>query len=152
LPNKNDLDELLDLTNSAKISENSLVRVAYQYPFKVVFTDGGQEEEAIPYTFEDALVLSNITFFRELSESTGLTKKMSDALLKSTLSEAMTEMFDALDKGKKAEMALELLYLKEPNELTPPKYIAEGLEWLQEKLKNKDNDSLVKNNSEGGKQ
>jgi hypothetical protein len=64
----------------------------------------------------------------------------------------MTEMFDALDKGKKAEMALELLYLKEPNELTPPKYIAEGLEWLQDKLKNKDSDSLDKNNSDGGKQ
>lgn len=151
LPNKDDLDELLDLTNSAKISENSLVRVAYQYPFKVVFNDGGQEE-AIPYTFEDALVLSNISFFRALSESTGLTKKMSNALLKSTLSEAMTEMFDALDKGKKAEMALELLYLKEPKELIPPKYIAEGLEWLQDKLKNKDSDSLDKNNSEGGKQ
>lgn len=152
LPNKDDLDELLDLADSEKISENSIVRVAYQYPFKIVFTDGGKEEEAIPYTFEDALVLSNIKLFKELSSSTGLTKKMSNALLKSTLSEIMTEMFDALDKGKKAEMALELLYLKEPNELTPPKYIAEGLEWLQDKLKNKDSDSLDKNNSDGGKQ
>ena len=34
----------------------------------------------------------------------------------------------------------ELLYLKEPNELVPPLYIAEGLEWLQEKIKNKNSD------------
>ena len=34
-------------------------------------------------------------------------------------------------------MALELLYTTEPNDLVPPKYIVEGLDWLQEQLKNK---------------
>ena len=39
-------------------------------------------------------------------------------------------------------MALELLYVQEPSGIKPPKYIAEGLEWLQDKLKYKDNDYL----------
>jgi len=76
---------------------------------------------------------------------------MSDALSKSTLTDVTRDMFDALEKGKKAEMALELLYLKEPKELIPPSYIAEGLEWLQERLKNKDSDfSICESRSNGG--
>ncbi len=153
LPKKETLDELLDLANSAKISDNSLVRVAYQYPFKICFLAEGQEEEVIPYTFEDALVFSNAELFKKLDSSTGLIKKMLDALSKSTLAEATTAMFDALCSGKKAEMALELLYLKEPKELKPPTYIAEGLEWLQETIKNKDSDYLnVESNKAGGVQ
>ena len=47
-------------------------------------------------------------------------------------------------------MALELLYLREPKELTPPAYISEGLDWLQEKLKNKDQDYLVSDDNKCG--
>jgi predicted ATP-dependent endonuclease of OLD family len=154
LPEKEILDELLDLENNAKISENALIRVAYQYPFSVSFNEKEQEEEAIPYTFEDALVLSNIELFRRLIDARGLIKKMSGALSEATLAEATTVMFKALDTGKKAEMALELLYLKEPSDLSPPKYIAEGLEWLQEQLKYKGNDYLENsaNNTSGDEQ
>ena len=45
--------------------------------------------------------------------------------------------------AKKAEMALELLFLHEPSELVPPQYIAEGLAWLQDKLKVKDQDFIT---------
>lgn len=140
LPKIEDLNGLLDLTEGKKISENSLIRVAYQCPLNVSLTDGGEKEEVIPYTFEDALVLSNIQLFKDMNKSTGLIKKMSVALSKTSLAEAAKAMFDALGDGKKAEMALELFYLKEPKELTPPAYISEGLDWLQEKLKNKDQD------------
>ena len=133
-----------------KISKSSLVRVAYQCPLNVSLSDGEKEEEAIPYTFEDALAFSNIKLFNGLSGAIGLIKKMSDALSKLTLTEATKGMFEALEKGKKAEMALELLYLKEPKELIPPIYIAEGLEWLHEKLKNKDSDFLVRESSSSG--
>ena len=150
LPKIEDLNGLFDLTEGKKISENSLIRVAYQYPLNVSLTDGGEEEEAIPYTFEDALVLSNIQLFKDMNESTGLIKKMSVALSKTSLAEAEKAMFDALCGGKKAEMALELLYLKEPNELTPPAYISEGLDWLQEKLRNKGQDYLEPQDNECG--
>ena len=43
-------------------------------------------------------------------------------------------MFDSLEASCKAEMALELLYLTEPSKLEPPRYIADGLKWLEEKL------------------
>jgi len=140
IPKEKKLDELLDLSKDRKISENALVKVAYQYPFNISWD--GEEQEVIPYTFEDALTFSNIELFKNLTKSTGLIKKMSEALSKSTLPEAMTAMFDALGAGKKAEMALELLYIQEPSGINPPKYIAEGLEWLQEKLQYKDNDYL----------
>ncbi|MCB0211615.1 MAG: AAA family ATPase [Anaerolineae bacterium] len=142
LPKLENVDELLDLENCKKTSTNTLVTVAYQYPFKVSFSDKTKDEEAIPYTFEDALVLSNIELFKGLCNATGLTKKMSQALSKPTLTEAVQEMFDALNRGKKAEMALELLYLEDPSSLQPPQYIAEGLEWVQDKLKYKDKDYM----------
>ncbi|WP_299976284.1 AAA family ATPase [Desulfobacula sp.] len=140
IPQKENLDELLDFPMDKKVSENALVRVAYQYPFKITWDNKNQE--VIPYTFEDALTFSNVELFRDLTKPTGLIKKMSEALSKPTLPEAMTAMFDALGTGKKAEMALDLLYLQEPSGIEPPKYIAEGLEWLQEKLEYKDNDYL----------
>lgn len=143
LPLKDDLDELLGLENSKKISKSSQIRVAYQYPLQVNFMDKKESDEAIPYTFEDALVLSNIGIFKGMSGTKGLIKKMFDAVSKESLADATKLMFDELKKGKKAEMALELLYQKEPKELVTPQYIADGLEWLQEKLKYKDYDCLI---------
>lgn len=76
---------------------------------------------------------------------------MADAVNKPTIIEACEDMFNALSKNsKKAEMALELLYTTEPSELEPPQYIKEGLEWLQEQLKNKHKDYVIQNNTEGG--
>ena len=37
--------------------------------------------------------------------------------------------------SKKAEFALELFYFKEPDILATPKYIEEGLLWIEKKLK-----------------
>ena len=39
--------------------------------------------------------------------------------------------------GSKAEMALELLYRIEPNQLEPPGYIEDGLKWLEKNLEAK---------------
>lgn len=75
---------------------------------------------------------------------------MAEAVNKPSISEACQAMFDALCKNsKKAEMALELLYTTEPSELLPPQYIAEGLEWLQEKLKSKHQEFVVQGKAEG---
>ncbi|MFT5718278.1 MAG: putative ATP-dependent endonuclease of OLD family [Oleiphilaceae bacterium] len=50
------LDEILDLADGYKIKGN--VRAAYQFGIKVRYNKGGPTQEAIPYTFEDALAVS----------------------------------------------------------------------------------------------
>ncbi|PIP90154.1 MAG: hypothetical protein COW79_08935 [Bdellovibrionales bacterium CG22_combo_CG10-13_8_21_14_all_38_13] len=52
-----------------------------------------------------------------------------------TVMKATEDMFKALEKGSKGEMALELLFLEDPSVLKAPKYIEEGLVWLEGKLK-----------------
>lgn len=132
LPCKDKLDDLLNATEQDKISKDSFVRVAYQCAFKIQFCNS--EQEALPYTFEDALVLSNIDLFKGMSSATGLTKKMVDAITNNKFDEVCQAMFDALSNGKKAEMALNLLYMNDLQNLTPPAYITEGLDWLQKEL------------------
>ena len=128
------LDELLGCSDDDKQSENKQIRVAYQSPMKLTYRDNSDEEEAIPYTFEDSLALSNILLFRAYKNPKGLLKTLTEALAKDTLSEASKAMFDRLGAGSKAGMALELLYLTEPSELKPPVYISDGLKWLEGKL------------------
>lgn len=148
LPKEENLMKLLNLDDEKKVSKNKLIRVAYQYPFKVNYSENEKEVEIIPYTFEDALVFSNIPMFRKMKSSTGLIKKMYTALKEDNATMAATKMFEALENGKKAEMALELLFLEE-NFTIVPKYIAEGLEWLQSQLKDKDQDYLSIDDTEG---
>lgn len=148
IPEKTQLDDVLTVSDKNKVKDK-LVRVAYQYEINVNYM--GRNGKVIPYTFEDALVLSNVNFFKSKTSSTGLIKKMADAVNKPTITKACQEMFNALSKNsKKAEMALELLYISEPSDLEPPQYIKEGLEWIQEELKNKHKDYVIQNNSEGG--
>jgi hypothetical protein len=144
------LDELLDLSDNKKQSEDETVRVAYQCPVNVEHKEEEEKQEAIPYTFEDALVLTNMSLFTKMDKTTGLIKKLSDSLNKSTLDETCQAMFEALKTGKKAEMALELLYTTDPKELNPPAYIVEGLKWLQEKLDVKRQDFLEPEKSKTG--
>lgn len=150
IPQKTNLDEVLAATTEEKHKGN-FVRVAYQYEISLNFTNEDQNVTAIPYTFEDAVVLSNIDFFREKTKSTGLLKKMAEAVKKETILEACRYMFNALSKNsKKAEMALEILYTSEPSELTPPHYIEEGLTWLQEKLTQQNLEYPISNKAEIG--
>ena len=131
------LDDLLDLADDAKQTADGLVRVAYQNPITVEYKDGEDLGEAIPYTFEDSLAFTNLALFRGYTEPKGLLKKLQAALLNDTLEEASNDMFLNLEKGSKAEMALELLYLSEPDQLEPPSYIADGLKWLEKNLEEK---------------
>lgn len=142
-PGRTSLDEVLNATPEQKVASNGKVRVAYPCSSLIQFKDAKQgteqpdKEPAIPYTFEDALVLANLTVFRGMTGKIGLTKKMIAAVDKKTLDEACQSMFDTLDKSaKKAEMALDLLYSVEPSTLKPPQYIAEGLDWLKNEVVN----------------
>ncbi len=134
VPRKKLLDGLFNLSDEEKQTADGLVRVAYQCPFNVKYKEGASEDEAIPYTFEDSLALTNLALFREYTEPVGLLKKLQASLEKDTLEDAVNDMFCNLEKGSKAEMALELLYLSEPDQLEPPGYIEDGLKWLEENL------------------
>jgi len=148
-PCKANLDELASASSKSKEANDGGVRIAYQCAMSVTYTVG-KTEKVIPYTFEDALVLSNLDLFKGKTNSTGLIKKLADAVNKPNLSDACGEMFTALKDGNKAEMALELLYTTEPSALQPPEYINEGLEWLKDKLARGSVDFLNSGTTNGG--
>jgi predicted ATP-dependent endonuclease of OLD family len=142
LPQKENLDELLTLDIKLKESGDFPIRVAYQFSINVTFEGGDKikkEEEALPYTFEDSLVFENLDIFKRL-KGNGLMNKMNLAANKTNVIESSSDMFEALKDGKKAEFALELLFLEDPEKLKVPNYIKEGLEWLQNKLDIKKDD------------
>lgn len=136
IPGKESVDELIDLSADDKIHDN--VRIAYQIPMKVRYK-GKRSVEIIPYTFEDALAFSNMNAFiaEEGVEGNGLTKKFKKAFEEDTAGKCHQKMLSAMynDNGKKAELATDLLMWDEvENELNAPAYIAEGLNWLNDKL------------------
>jgi hypothetical protein len=149
IPKKEALDVLLGCQDDDKQSESQQIRVAYQCPIKLKYQAELDEEEAIPYTFEDSLALTNLKLFRDYQSPKGLLKKLTEALGKDTLPEASKEMFENLGTGSKAEMALELLYLTEPSKLETPVYISDGLKWLEDKLAEKEQDFSTGTNDGG---
>lgn len=125
------LDDVLDKECSSKVLGNA--RAAYQYDIDVSY-NGIESEKAIPYTFEDALALTNMSLLRELEKPTGMMKKMKDACKEPTLDDCAEAMYEALDNNGKAKMALDIIFDIEPEKLQIPLYIREGLEWLEAEL------------------
>lgn len=136
-PEKKTVDSLLGLESAQKekvYDADFSVRVAYQTPVSVKLSTEAEPSEAIPRTFEDALVLENIDLFREL-DGTGLLGPFKDAIEKSPDVENLCQaLCTALDSGSKAGFALDVLFLKDLQSVCVPTYIREGLEWLQQKL------------------
>lgn len=151
VPCRTEIDELFDLKCNEKVKRyqnaNFSIRVAYQYPIKVLMVHDESEVEALPYTFEDALVFENLTLFKSL-EGTGLIKKFKNAITKKkTIADLGKQFFDDLRNGKKAEFALQLICLEDLKDLKVPKYINEGLTWLEDQLQKKQLDSTIHQNS-----
>lgn len=137
VPCKTKIDDLLDLKFEEKVRRyediHFSVRVAYQSSVSMGFDS--LNIEALPYTFEDALVFENLPLFKTINGN-GLMRKFNDAINNtSTIPELGRKFFDALREGKKAEFALQLIYLEELKDLQVPIYIKEGLTWLEEQLK-----------------
>lgn len=127
-------DDTLDvvLTMKAEDKTTGKVRIAFQYGIQIDF-DGKGEIQAIPYTFEDAIALTNPVFFRSLQKPTGMIRKMQAALKLGSLDLCCDALFEALEDDK-AEMALDLMFCADPSKLAAPKYIQEGLDWLKKEL------------------
>jgi hypothetical protein len=142
VPGLSSVDELLAATEDEKIREQdslAAVRVAYQAPIEVEVSDQGgkSQEEALPSTFEDSLAFTNTNFFKTLTGS-GLVAKFRDALsTQDPIAVKSAALFNALRDGKKAEFALDVIDAKDFDTLKVPGYIAEGLSWLQTRLKKK---------------
>lgn len=145
-PQKELIDELIDLKSEQKVKKDDQffsVRVAYQCPVKVNLSAESKTEEALSNTFEDALIFENISMFKDL-QGPGLIKKFNDAIKSAKSSADLGQaMFENLKTGKKAEFALEMLDLQGPNQLNVPTYIKEGLSWLQEQVRIKQNEVLI---------
>jgi hypothetical protein len=62
---------------------------------------------------------------------------MVDATNEDSVQKSADKMYEIITdpSSKKAEFALELFYFEEPNVLKTPKYIEEGLLWIEKKLK-----------------
>lgn len=147
-PMKEKLDDLLDASAPQKEKKydqpHFAIRVAFQIPLKVNFK--GKEEIAFTTTFEDALVFENLELFKSLSGE-GMIAKLKTAVNDSVNTDDLSnKLFEILDEGDKAEFALELLISEQKKQgpggsevesdaalekLKAPKYITEGLAWLQ---------------------
>ena len=128
-PKKESIDDLLGLSADDKKQEEPFaLRVAYQIPITI---DGS---EILPYTFEDSLIFENKTIFTGATDTKGMIKKAKD------IAEGALNAFETIHKPnvfKKAEFALDLLYLPNFDDIKMPRYIAEGLQWLEDILEPK---------------
>lgn len=144
-PELTDIDDLVNLPDdnhsTCKDDEYDLY-VAYQ---KTV-SDPTDSDKAylIPRTFEDALVYSNFTVLESLSGSS--TANRISKLIQSGVSgeELESELFEIVDRAEKAVFAVQCLVdIEDGSSLKPPLYIHSGLEWLEEKLRESDTESVV---------
>ena len=138
LKGKEPIDDLLALASEGKVVGN--VRLAYQTPVNVKWDCASDDiTEICPYTFEDALIMTNLNLFRnEKLKRMGAITRISKLLKESPSAiDFQTKIFNAIEaKGgfSKADFANSLLYTEEFEDLTPPEYISDGLKWLKECL------------------
>ena len=132
-------DDLLKLSAKDKKQDAPFALcVAYQIPISI----GGLE--VLPYTFEDSLIFENKAIFESVANAKGTIKK----------AQGVTDAQDAFktirNSGfKKAEFALDLLYLQNFNDIKVPSYISEGLQWLESILQQKIVQSILAESSVG---
>ena len=138
LPGKDLIDDLMALDGKGKTVGN--VRMAFQTPISV---QGDKEKkeyaEICPYTFEDALIFTNLELFRQeglkkmgaITTIANLLKKNHGAV---ELQKSIFEKLDSKGGFQKADFANSLLYKDDFSEIIAPFYIQEGLEWMKKCL------------------
>lgn len=138
LPGKVLIDDLMALDGKEKTVDN--VRIAFQTPISVKWNKEKEEyTEICPYTFEDALIFTNLELFRQddlkkmgtITTIANLLKKYTSAV---DLQKAIFAKLESKGSFKKADFAISLLYKKDFYKIAAPKYIQEGLEWMKKCL------------------
>lgn len=140
-PKKSELDDLIGLTpkeHELRVEGDPVLYVAFQKPIEIERKDGSKET-VIPRTFEDAFVYRNHKILPELGEEP-TTRKIA-ALIEEYREQPKLlaqELFVVLKKVEKAEFALDILMHEPPDQILPPQYVADGLQWLDGELKKDD--------------
>ncbi len=132
-PSKESIDELVALKpeeHESSAAEDYELYVAYQKPVSVPVAGGGIDE-VIPRTFEDALVLENLTVLANVTGSR-ISDKIRTIVTEGLSGEELAdELFQLLKSAEKAAFALDCLMLEDAKAVQPPKYIRDGLEWFE---------------------
>ena len=138
LSGKEQIDDLLALDGREKLVNN--VRIAFQTPVNVKWDKNKDElTEVCPYTFEDALIFTNLELFRrEGLKKMGAITTIANLLKHSnSANELQNKIFKKLESKsgfQKADFAISLLYKDDFVDLVAPVYIQEGLEWMKSYL------------------
>lgn len=138
LSGKEQIDDLLALDEKEKLVNN--VRIAFQTPVNVKWDKNKDElTEVCPYTFEDALIFTNLELFRqkELNKMGAITTIANLLKHSNSAHELQNKIFKKLESKsgfQKADFAISLLYKDDFVDLVAPVYIQEGLEWMKSYL------------------
>jgi predicted ATP-dependent endonuclease of OLD family len=158
-PQLNSIDELLNCTDAAKTKTYEIplfaVRVAYQTPVTLQPAPETPPIEALATTLEDSLVFENLSLFNSIHANSGMIADFATAINKcADPGQLGKTCFDIVRKGDKAAFALDLLWLEKSStskddatpvleELRVPKYIKDGLSWLDDQLRRKHDEVLA---------
>tara|TARA_R110001583_G_scaffold21308_7_gene80938 strand:+ start:873 stop:3098 length:2226 start_codon:yes stop_codon:yes gene_type:complete len=131
LPRLNKISDLLLTNDDGKVSEDGLVRVAYQTEIEVIWN--GETESFTGRTLEVAFALDNLSWCQELDQKN--IKLRIPKNNEKTLAVLIEKIHNRVKSSKfdKTGFALELL-MKENSEWNVPSYIKEGLDWLEGNL------------------
>ena len=137
------IDFLLDNDNESKViladnEFNSSIRIAYQIPIEINYND--EKKEALTSTFEDSIIYSNLELFKNIEDKELYLNIISNIIKSATGFEDMhSKIYEEIRKTsfKKAEFALDLIYLIDPEKIVVPNYIDDGLNWLESQLLSK---------------
>ena len=137
------IDFLLDKDNESKViladnEFNSSIRIAYQIPIEINYND--EKKEALTSTFEDSIIYSNLELFKNIDDKELYLNKISNIIKSATGFEDMhSKIYEEIRKTsfKKAEFALDLIYIIDPEKIVVPNYIDDGLNWLESQLSSK---------------
>lgn len=138
LSGKEQIDDLLALDGKEKLVNN--VRIAFQTPVNVKWNKNKDDlTEVCPYTFEDALIFTNLELFRQEGlKKMGTITTIANLLKHSnSANELQNKIFKKLESKsgfQKADFAISLLYKDDFVDLVAPVYIQEGLEWMKSYL------------------
>lgn len=117
--------DLIALTATQKQDLEKDRCIAFQTD--ILVTDGTVSETLRPRTLEEAIAYENFELLKSGTLSIGIT-------IPETINEAYQEIYDRIrsDNFKKTDFAMSILACSE--EWRVPRYIAEGLQWLETRL------------------
>ncbi len=136
-PKKTQIDDLLreEQVPVASGTGHGVVGVVYQREIEIHCRKADKTTTPIPSTFEDAIALSNLIIVAGLS-GVAMTNSFSKIIKDNANVDDIAKMlFERLrDRPDKAGFSLDLLASRKLKRLVAPPYIADGLNWLEQKL------------------